>query len=306
MEKKSKKVQPSEPEWHYFGGMSGSRLGVEKFDIGQGIVLSNTYAHVTAPFLIAFSKPEKPGLPHPAPWAAASGGFGFDISVQISLPRDVKLTGLNRISAVWWIVALLRLKTQATLVLPIVSNVPFSKEFALDKKSHFMPMEMSPRVISFPDERKKVIKKSDLEWLRDNWMSVEKAMQDDGRIYEAIFAYDFSRQSWSLDHAIMFMWGAIENLFLGVSQELRFRISGLVSGFLEPIGIRRNELRKKILKLYDMRSKVAHGSKLEKPEIIYRETRDLLRRCILRIIEKKKFPTKEELERNIFDNHLWT
>ena len=57
-----------------FAGLSGGKLEVDSFEIGDGLVLSKTYAHLMAPMLMAFA-PAPPGQPHPAPWKAAHEGF---------------------------------------------------------------------------------------------------------------------------------------------------------------------------------------------------------------------------------------
>ena len=37
-----------------YAGISGARLEVETFDLGYGVSISQTYAHLMAPFLVAF------------------------------------------------------------------------------------------------------------------------------------------------------------------------------------------------------------------------------------------------------------
>ena len=65
-----------------YGGISGCELDIERFELGEGVILSKTFAHLTAPFLMAFAPPGPEGY-HPAPWSAAAGGFGFDIHIEI-------------------------------------------------------------------------------------------------------------------------------------------------------------------------------------------------------------------------------
>jgi hypothetical protein len=43
-----------------YAGISGLQLEAESFELGQGVTLSKTFAHVMAPFLIAFA-PANPG-----------------------------------------------------------------------------------------------------------------------------------------------------------------------------------------------------------------------------------------------------
>ena len=63
-------VRMSLADHDLFGGLSGASLTVDRYDLGSGIVISRTFAHLMAPFVMAFA-PAEPGKPHPAPWRAA-------------------------------------------------------------------------------------------------------------------------------------------------------------------------------------------------------------------------------------------
>jgi len=49
-------------------GLAGISMEVSEFDLGEGVVLKQTFAHFMAPFLMAFG-PAEEGRPHPAPWS---------------------------------------------------------------------------------------------------------------------------------------------------------------------------------------------------------------------------------------------
>src|SRR3990172_9239218 len=101
-----------------YAGLAGVEFREDEFDFGQGIVLSKTYAHLMAPFLMAFARAE-PGRPHPAPWKPASGGFGFDIEAELFVPGNAKVPDwFDNVNTVWWIAALLRLKANPLLCVP--------------------------------------------------------------------------------------------------------------------------------------------------------------------------------------------
>lgn len=53
------------------------------------------------------------------------------------------------------------------------------------------------------------------------------------------------------------------------------------------------------MKLYDARSKVAHGAGSEEVEPLV-ETYALLRRALIKMIEEQHVPTREELESSLF------
>jgi hypothetical protein len=71
--------------------LAGVKLEPSEFALGSGIRISQTYAHLMAHFMVAYS-PAEPGRPHPAPWSAMSGpGLTFDIHVQLEMPAPALL-----------------------------------------------------------------------------------------------------------------------------------------------------------------------------------------------------------------------
>ena len=108
-----------------FGGFSGVTLPIESFDLGEGISLRQTYAHLMSPIVMGFIRPEE-GKHHPAPWKAAKGGYNFDIEVEVQIPADICLgEGFNAQEIIWLIAALLRLAKFPFLSVPVVSFRPF-------------------------------------------------------------------------------------------------------------------------------------------------------------------------------------
>ena len=79
-----------------YAGISLVSLDAESFDLGRGVLLTTTYAHLTAPFLMAFT-PAPPGEHHPAPWRAAKGGLALDIVVQLFIPPELAQPSQERI-----------------------------------------------------------------------------------------------------------------------------------------------------------------------------------------------------------------
>src|SRR5258707_6908388 len=110
------------PNNHDFcAGLAYCILVPARFELGEGITVSQTYAHFMAPFLMAFA-PASPGKPHPAPWKAAKGGINIDITAELFLPATCNLEHLDRINSIWWIVSLLRLRATALVFTPVISS----------------------------------------------------------------------------------------------------------------------------------------------------------------------------------------
>ena len=123
------------------------------------------------------------------------------------------------------------------------------------------------------------------------------------RISTAFQAFDATTMAASIAVAMMTLWGAIEQIFSPAKQELRFRVSALLASYLEPPGTDRLALHKRIIKLYDKRSEVAHGAATGNPQA-FRDTYALMASALLKIIEQRHVPTRDELEQLLFGTSL--
>jgi hypothetical protein len=285
-------------EYDLFGGLSGPPLPVDQYDMGRGISLTRTYAHLFAPFMMAFA-PAPPGQPHPAPWRAAKGGFGFDIISQVHVPRTFSPPQwFDRLNTVWWIVALLRFRASPFVVVPVVANAPFAAG-SKDEDIHFWPMEVEQRLLMVDPDSPREIRGSDLDWIKERWWSAGKLMRSNSEfnlLFQACAQCIFTRNP-SL--AILSLWGALEGMFSPSRAELRFRVSTNIATFLEPPGQARLDLQKTVAKLYDFRSVAAHGG-TDLPDNALRDSYNLTKSVVTKIIETDEVPSREDLERALF------
>lgn len=97
------------------------------------------------------------------------------------------------------------------------------------------------------------------------------------------------------------VWTGIEAL-VEIRTELRFRLSAIIAATLEPPGPQRHQLFKRIQKLYDVRSKIVHGAKIDEKEIRSHtiQAREILARLMRRFVEVGSLPTSEGLEAALF------
>lgn len=286
-------------EFELFGGLSGARLPVEVFNFGRGIAVSRTYAHLMAPFMMAFS-PAEHGRPHLAPWRAAKGGFAFDIDAQIHVPREFKPPEwFDRLNTVWWFVALLRFRATPFVLVPVVASGPFAKAKDDNEETHFWPMEVEQRLLILEEKASHEICEDDLEWIRRHWWDAGKLMnrsQEFSLLFQACAQCMFARNPAL---ALLSLWGALEGLFSPAKTELRFRVSANIAAYLEPPGLPRMELQKKVAKLYDARSQAAHGG-ADLPKDALQESYALTKRVITKVIEANNAPNREELDTVLF------
>ena len=128
-----------------YAGIAGASIEVNSFHFGEGIVLSKTFAHLMAPFLMAFA-PAKLGNHHPGPWKAAQGGFRFDVLAQLKVPKEFSPPRwFDHLNTAWWFAALLRLRATPLISVPVIASEPFSKAPEIEHDIQFWPVEAEPR-----------------------------------------------------------------------------------------------------------------------------------------------------------------
>ena len=282
-----------------YAGISGLNLGVDEILLGEGMLLRKTYAHLTAPFIMAF-KPASPGKHHPGPWKTAQGGFGFDITCELVIPREIKMETKGRFFLARLIVSLLRFSISPGIAVPVVSNLSFSvAEKAKDNEAIFIPLEIEPRHFSLKSSENKDCIEKDFEWIKTHWKVAFGLVGKHAELKTAFEALDQGQFIRNHSLILVLLWGGLEALFSPATSELRFRVSALIASYMNDSGKDRLKAYKRIIKLYDARSSAAHGKSRPSIEDLV-VTFELLRQVVIKIIEKKSIPSKEELEGALF------
>jgi hypothetical protein len=282
-----------------YAGISGPKLSVNYFDLGEGMTIRQTYAHLMAPFMMAFS-PAQNQKPHPTPWASVKGGFSFDIYVELFMPLKFQPPkALDRLNTIWWITSLLRLRLGHSISVPVITNCEFAKVASDWKNADIVPIEVFP--FSFKPRVETEISLEDLNWVKENWIRGTELLQQSQEFNTAYQAFDSVGFISSDSLRLIALWGALEQLFSPARQELRFRIATNIAVFLEKPGSSRLTLYRKVLKLYDNRSKAAHGVHSDASDACH-ETYVLMRLILLKIIQTDNVPSREQLEELAFSN----
>ncbi len=283
-----------------YAGIAGVQIEPESYDLGHGVIVSRTFAHLMSPFIIAFSPPKAPGLAHPAPWKAVHGGMGTDFRVQLFVPDSFTPPKFfDRLNTIWCISALARLKFCSDLCVTSITNRPFSQLPLEDASAEIHPAEFFSNRFSLQVERKEKLELPDLLWIRENWFRAGLLMCDNKAFYSAFHAVDSSAGIANPALGLILIWGALEALFAKSKTELSFRTSAAISSYLEPPGNTRHALHGRLVKLYGARSAAAHGSD-ENVWNSYTETYAVVRQAMLKMIENNHVPSLNELEQAIF------
>ena len=282
-----------------YAGIAGIEMPVDEYELGHGLVLRRTYAHVFAPYLAAFARAER-GKPHPPPWKAVSGGLAYDITTELLVPKVLALPEwFDHLNTVWWVVALLRLEATTLATVPIITNVPFSEIAKMQGEPPFWPVEMHPTRLVPDRERATRMQEKTLSWIREHCFSGGGLMRGNDDFNVAFQAFDGSIWAGSTALGLLTLWGALERLFSPAKAELCFRIPAAIATFLHPPGINRFKSYKQIKQLYDVRSSAAHGRDDDSHEG-YVRTYELLRSCLHTMLAENRVPSRVELEERMF------
>ena len=284
---------------YLYGGLSGAELPADSFDLGEGVVLKRTYAHLMSPCLMAFARPGPEGH-HPAPWKAAKGGFGIDIEIEIRVPNTSILScNSDPRETMWWIVALLRIAQVPFLMLPAISDQSFQTVRESKVEPKIEPFETEPRIFASAEGARREIPPDTLDWVREKWISGGKLLNSNPGFHSALKAFDTATVRGKASSSLLALWGGLEQIFSPSPGELRYRVSSMLASYLEPPGESRLELYKKILKLYNERSVAAHTAKeMESGPMV--ETYVLMRNALVRIIDENVIPTQQDMEARLF------
>ncbi len=282
-----------------YAGISHVTYAGEPFDLGHGIVLRSTYAHLFAANMMAFARATA-GKPPPAPWRATRGRFSYDIDIALAVPTGQHLPGrLSPQHAVWLIAALLRVAKYAYLMVPVISNVPFDAAAASKQEPLLEPFEIEPRIFHAVDEEISRLKAEDLSWVKSVWPCTAELLRTCAPLNTALRAADACTVRGRPASALLTVWGALEELFAPSRAELRFRVSAHIAAFLEPVGPKRHELFKTVADLYNARSKAAHTAQDAEVAVLV-QSFVILRNALIRIIDEGTVPAQVDLEKRLF------
>jgi hypothetical protein len=143
------------------------------------------------------------------------------------------------------------------------------------------------------------LSQADFEWLKETWLEGGKLMHENSEFNDVFQAFDAAGGLPNPSVALLALWGTLEHLFSPAKQELRFRVAANIASYLEAPGQKRLALHRRLVKLYDARSGVAHGTKLKSTDA-WRETHEIANKVLQKILMARHVPSKAELEQQLF------
>lgn len=273
-----------------FGGVAGLELPVDEFEIAAGLSIARTFAHLMAPFVLAFAPPERPKAHHPGPWASLHGR-GLNITAEVRLAQGAEPLGFDRLNTLWFAVALLRLRLAQPLHVVLLADRALNTVPSDVERANLLPMELDlSRPVTAP---RRAVTPTDLQWIKDHISSADTLMT----------VPEFNRAFRTLDQAvaisnsgagIVIAWAAIEALFRPGSQRITDRISRALATHLHPPGSARDRAFAVIVKSYEARGGAAHAGR--SPEAKEFQTAfQLARAAFIATIEAGQLPDTDAL-----------
>lgn len=290
---------------HIYAGLTNVKLDAPAYDLGNGVMLTETYAHLMAPHLMAFDRPASKGEHNGGEIRAAQGGFGYDIEVQLTIPRGPPMPGeLSVEDTVWWIIVLLRLSHYPFLMAPALCDVPFGRALHVQTPPTIAPYETVPRIVQPATEEAGLITGETVAWLRETWAKGAELLRQEPKLRTAFSSFDHCTVRGRTSSSLLAVWGGLELLFSpSPPSELRFRLAAYIAAYLEPPGAKRLSRYKEVLRLYNARSKAAHAA--EGP--MYGDLLQswvVMRNVLMQIVDEAHIPTQDELEDRLFGDEV--
>lgn len=284
----SSKIDFEKDELH--AALYGVDLPVDEWAVSDGLLLKKTFAHLIAPYVLAFAPPPHPRAPHPGPWMSLAGG-GLDMTAELTLAADVRPTGFDRVNTLWFVLALLRMRTGQDMQLPFIADRPIDQLAANTTNSQVTPVELqmfrlrqgSPRPMSI----------AELEWLTRHF-SAAAEMMDDPVFNRAFQTFDSIVWAHSAGAGIVVAWACIETLVRPGQRQITDRLAKSVAVLLEPAGPARSRLFARVREGYEARGGSVHDSRAPDADQLAFACK-LAREVITRVIEARTMPDIDAL-----------
>lgn len=257
----------------------------DRIEISSGLWLDQTFAHVMAPFILAFS-PAEGGKPHPGPWKSASGGIAVDVYTQATLEEGSNVGAFDRLNSIWFFAALLRLRVSDTIRVPFISDTSLSAA-TRGPEPVFWPVEIYG-VSKVRQFHASIDPMADILWVSRNIMQGAALMTDEG-FSLSIQSNDRAYQADSLATAMVLFWSSLEALFRPGSQEITKTLSSMIATYLSDNPSVRDRTFQEVKALYKVRGDMIHAARIPNRTSVER-TAEIARRALMRSIEEKQLP----------------
>jgi hypothetical protein len=212
------RAEPTSSRRHF--GILGLRLdaGITEYAFAEDIVLR---AVIEPPGLVELAS----HLPDAAMLSAVAR-YSPSLGHELVVPEDFGARPDAVLTLAWWFVSLLRVRTRAQILVPVVSTRSWSTLSAVpagDCAIHLV--EDVSRPLALTAAAPTPVTAAELDWVTANLTNVARALEIP-RVRLAVDALTTHPHEASLRTSTASLWAGIEAIF-AVTTELRFRLSAL-------------------------------------------------------------------------------
>jgi hypothetical protein len=224
--------------------------------------------------------------------------YSHGIRYQLRI-HDFVTTDQSAFNFAWWVISLIRVRTSAEFLVPVVADHSWSVIAGLD------PNTCEVRFVEDVPNARKLgesvpVHASDLDWVGANVLKFARLLETPC-FRLAVESLTTHQHQSSERMMAATLWAGIEALF-NIQSELGFRLSTYIAVVIEPSGPSRRAAYHDIKKLYATRSKAVHGAKLSSEQIRTHvlAVRSILSRILCKFIEEDQIFSQERIEKKIF------
>ena len=241
-----------------YGALTAVEISADHLDVCPGLSFRRTFADIFDAPMLALSPPPTSTAPHPGPWVPVRGGFSFKMRAQLSLSRESLPKEITPHLFLWAVAALMRLRLNAPIQMPILANMPFDTikvDWATAKAASFE----SSRIVGAFAKSVGHLTPGDAAWLVAALAKITAYRW--GGLFRAFSVYDKSYWAQTFEQSALLIWIALETFFdLGHEQNKTKALTRAICDFLENRA-ERDQLYPFVRKLYQARGGVTHAAK---------------------------------------------
>ena len=223
----------------------------------------------------------------------ARGGAELDVEIEIALEQHSRPTGFDRVNTLWWLLALLRLSSGASLKLPVVSDASYCSITDTSIEPTLWPIETLGRQFRTVSRPPRTIAMEDLVWVREVF-GPGAGMMDDPAFGSAFRAFDGAIWAHGAGSALIAIWAALETLIRPGQNGIAKKLASSLAALLEPPGHSRDRLFAQVKSLYEARGGSAHASRVPEAQQLL-SSFEIGRRCFVSCFERRMLPRADEL-----------
>lgn len=194
--------------------------------------------------------------------------------------------GFDRVNALWFIVALLRLKLALPIQMVVLADRPIQGISDSTETSNLIPVELQlQQLLTAPPQGASL---SDFDWCAAH-LTAGAALMKDPIFNRAFQTLDGAIHTSSPGAGIVVAWAAIETLLRPGGSQITKRLCSALAAYLHPAGPERDRAYTDISRCYEARGGAVHAGAVPEAEEFHFAF-SIARRTLLKAIEQGTLP----------------